>query len=101
MARLVLFFALCVLPALTSAANPFLVRGRVYCDTCRAGFETEATPGIPGRHLPLDSLFFMLVHPPLVYTPLIHIAGFLKLFYIICLCFLIYNISTSNIDLVW
>lgn len=74
MARLVLLFALCVLPALTSAANPFLVRGRVYCDTCRAGFETEATPGIPGTHLPLDSLFFMLVHPPLVYTPLIHIC---------------------------
>ncbi|GAB2271152.1 hypothetical protein Dimus_005998 [Dionaea muscipula] len=25
------------------AANPYTVEGRVYCDTCRAGFETSAT----------------------------------------------------------
>ncbi|XP_058179527.1 pollen-specific protein C13-like [Rhododendron vialii] len=54
MARLVVLFALCVLPALASAANPFLVRGRVYCDTCRAGFETEATPGIPGAKVRIE-----------------------------------------------
>ncbi|KAI3685399.1 hypothetical protein L6452_34641 [Arctium lappa] len=40
--------ALCVLlPALISASrpmsHPFLLQGQVYCDTCRAGFETSAT----------------------------------------------------------
>ncbi|XAR73347.1 hypothetical protein NMG60_11007291 [Bertholletia excelsa] len=50
MARMVVLFALCVLPALVNAndaGNPFTVIGRVYCDTCRTGFETDATPGIP------------------------------------------------------
>ncbi|KAK9088407.1 hypothetical protein Scep_027489 [Stephania cephalantha] len=50
MARVVLisFVALiCVLPALVSASrpvrNPFVVHGKVVCDTCCAGFETTAT----------------------------------------------------------
>ena len=52
MAKSVLMLALCVLlPALISAArpmsHPFLLQGRVYCDTCRAGFETSATTYIP------------------------------------------------------
>ncbi|KAL6227789.1 hypothetical protein ACLB2K_001745 [Fragaria x ananassa] len=43
--------ALCVLPALVSAkilGKPFHVQGRVYCDTCRCGFETSATIYIAG-----------------------------------------------------
>ncbi|RVW56255.1 Protein downstream of FLC [Vitis vinifera] len=47
MGRLMLLVALCVLPALVSAgrpvSQPFVLQGRVYCDTCRAGFETSAT----------------------------------------------------------
>ncbi|GJX03119.1 pollen-specific protein C13-like protein [Tanacetum coccineum] len=53
MAKLVLLLALCVvaLPMLISASRPmsrpFRLTGRVYCDTCRAGFETSATTYIP------------------------------------------------------
>lgn len=49
--RVLLLFALCVLPGLVSArtlGNPFHIQGRVYCDTCRCGFETTATTYIPG-----------------------------------------------------
>lgn len=52
MSRVVLvLLALCVLPALVSAkivGKPFHVQGRVYCDTCRCGFETSATTYIAG-----------------------------------------------------
>ncbi|KAK9134323.1 hypothetical protein Syun_013653 [Stephania yunnanensis] len=45
-------FGLCFLPALAMAArpvkNPFIVHGKVFCDTCRAGFETYATTYVPG-----------------------------------------------------
>lgn len=49
----VVMWALCALPALISARRhhvekPFILEGRVYCDTCRAGFETSATTYIPG-----------------------------------------------------
>ncbi|KAH7567786.1 hypothetical protein ACOSQ2_010374 [Xanthoceras sorbifolium] len=58
MARTLLLIALCVLPALVSAArparNPFLVQGRVYCDTCRCGFETSATTYIPGAKVKVE-----------------------------------------------
>ncbi|XP_076958991.1 pollen-specific protein C13-like [Bidens hawaiensis] len=52
MAKSVLIVALCVLlPALISASRPmsrpYVLQGRVYCDTCRAGFETSATTYIP------------------------------------------------------
>ncbi|KAI3760807.1 hypothetical protein L1987_51206 [Smallanthus sonchifolius] len=52
MAKSVLMLALCVLlPALISASRPmsrpYVLQGRVYCDTCRAGFETSATTYIP------------------------------------------------------
>lgn len=54
MAKLIVLFALCVLPALAVATRPmktpFTVEGKVYCDTCRAGFETSATTYIPGKH---------------------------------------------------
>lgn len=52
MAKLVAFFALCMLFAATATAHfmdrPFLVKGKVYCDTCNCGFETTATRYIPG-----------------------------------------------------
>jgi hypothetical protein len=49
MAKLTFAFALCVLfsAAIVSAGRPnripLAIRGRVYCDTCKAGFETSAT----------------------------------------------------------
>ncbi|KAE8077348.1 hypothetical protein FH972_015920 [Carpinus fangiana] len=60
MARRVLLVALCVLlPALMVSAsrpvsNPFVVKGRVYCDTCRAGFETSATTYIAGARVKVE-----------------------------------------------
>lgn len=54
MAKLLVFFALCVLPAIASAINdPFLVTGKVYCDTCRVGYETSATRYLPGKPYPI------------------------------------------------
>ncbi|KAK8492284.1 hypothetical protein V6N13_109998 [Hibiscus sabdariffa] len=45
MAKVLLLFALCVLPALVSATrmvkSPLMVQGHVYCEHCRAGFETS------------------------------------------------------------
>ncbi|KAF1889948.1 hypothetical protein Lal_00025278 [Lupinus albus] len=43
---------LCVVPAMVIAIpsltiNPFIVKGRVYCDPCRLGFETPITTYIP------------------------------------------------------
>ena len=59
MARLVILMLLCVLPALATArflhhAKPFVVQGRIYCDTCRAGFETSATTYIPGARVRIE-----------------------------------------------
>ncbi|KAB1199832.1 Protein DOWNSTREAM OF FLC [Morella rubra] len=60
MARTPLLFALCViLSALAvSARRPvsdrFIVKGRVYCDTCRAGFETSATTYITGAKVRVE-----------------------------------------------
>ncbi|KAL2531359.1 Pollen Ole e 1 allergen and extensin family protein [Abeliophyllum distichum] len=51
MAKLVVFLALCMLPAIAIAhfaGNPFLVKGRVYCDTCRCGYETSASKYLAG-----------------------------------------------------
>ncbi|KVI07311.1 protein DOWNSTREAM OF FLC-like [Cynara cardunculus var. scolymus] len=52
MAKMMMMLALCVLlPAVINAgrpmSRPFRLEGRVYCDTCRAGFETSATTYIP------------------------------------------------------
>ncbi|CAH2050655.1 unnamed protein product [Thlaspi arvense] len=55
--KVLLFLVLCVLSELVKGrmlGNPFLVRGRVYCDTCRAGFETEASHGIPGARVRIE-----------------------------------------------
>uniref|UniRef100_A0A6N2MYW4 Pollen-specific protein C13 n=1 Tax=Salix viminalis TaxID=40686 RepID=A0A6N2MYW4_SALVM len=57
MARVFLLLALCVLPALVSARpgrNPYAVQGRVYCDTCLAGFETPKTTLIAGARVKLE-----------------------------------------------
>ncbi|CDP01424.1 unnamed protein product [Coffea canephora] len=50
MAKLLVLVALCILPAIASAAipEPFTVTGKVYCDTCRVGYETPATTYLPG-----------------------------------------------------
>ncbi|KAF7829915.1 protein DOWNSTREAM OF FLC-like [Senna tora] len=54
-ARIGFLLFICVLPAMVAAirpqTNPFLVQGRVYCDTCRAGFETPATTYISGAEV--------------------------------------------------
>ena len=58
MAKLMLLVALFVLPAIVTAirpaANPMIVRGRVFCDPCRAGFETPATTYIRGAKVKLE-----------------------------------------------
>ncbi|KAL6176978.1 hypothetical protein ACLB2K_053610 [Fragaria x ananassa] len=52
MAKLVMLFALCVLPALAVATRPmrtpFTVEGRVYCDNCRFSYESSAITYIAG-----------------------------------------------------
>ncbi|XP_009760524.1 pollen-specific protein C13 [Nicotiana tabacum] len=55
MARLVAFVALCLLFAsLAAATSPFLVKGKCYCDTCRCGFETEATKYLAGSKVKIE-----------------------------------------------
>ncbi|KAK1318070.1 Pollen-specific protein C13 [Acorus calamus] len=52
--------ALCFLSTLVVAFSQsehkptFIVQGRVYCDTCRAGFETPATIYIPGANVKIE-----------------------------------------------
>ena len=59
--RVALLFLACSLPAMVAAIrperNPFRVQGRVYCDPCRAGFETSKTTYIPGASSILTLLF--------------------------------------------
>ncbi|XP_065874790.1 protein DOWNSTREAM OF FLC [Euphorbia lathyris] len=47
--QLLLLVALSSLCAVSSGGSgrPFYIRGRVYCDTCRCGFETNKTTYIP------------------------------------------------------
>ncbi|EEB93390.1 hypothetical protein MPER_07958 [Moniliophthora perniciosa FA553] len=59
MARLSVLLALCcLLPAIAFAArparNPLTVTGKVYCDTCRAGFETPASTYIAGAKVKVE-----------------------------------------------
>lgn len=70
MAKSMLLLALCVLlPALISGgrlmSKPFVLEGRVYCDTCRAGFETSATTYIP-RMLSISIIFINLYYKIIV-----------------------------------
>ncbi|KAI3462050.1 hypothetical protein Pfo_018713 [Paulownia fortunei] len=48
---LLVLFAVCVVPSIVSAhfmADPFLLKGSVYCDTCRCGYETSASKYLAG-----------------------------------------------------
>ncbi|XP_057969915.1 protein DOWNSTREAM OF FLC-like [Malania oleifera] len=58
MARLLVFIAVVLLPAIVSAtrplATPFTVEGAVYCDTCRFGFETSASTPISGARVRIE-----------------------------------------------
>lgn len=58
MAKLLLvLLAVCVAPAIVSARfmnKKFEVRGAVYCDTCRCGFETDASEYLAGNSLSLS-----------------------------------------------
>ncbi|KAL5751513.1 hypothetical protein ACOSP7_021722 [Xanthoceras sorbifolium] len=58
MARLLLLFAVFLLPVLVNAGNikgnPFHIRGRVYCDTCKCGFETSASYYIHGAKVRIE-----------------------------------------------
>ncbi|CAK9174265.1 unnamed protein product [Ilex paraguariensis] len=58
MARVMLMLALCVLTAILSearpVAKPMILQGKVYCDTCRAGFETSATTYITGAKVRVE-----------------------------------------------
>ncbi|KAM1761041.1 hypothetical protein ACFX12_003851 [Malus domestica] len=58
MAKLVLLIALCVLSALAAATGPmktpFTVEGKVYCDTCCAGYETKAITYIADAKVRLE-----------------------------------------------
>ncbi|XP_068637312.1 protein DOWNSTREAM OF FLC-like [Aristolochia californica] len=57
MAKQLIFIALCLLPALAAARSVrtvFTVQGRVYCDTCRAGFETPYTKYMPGAKVRVE-----------------------------------------------
>jgi hypothetical protein len=42
------FFAIAT--AVAAERPSFTVEGRVYCDTCRAGFETSVTTYLAGKH---------------------------------------------------
>ncbi|GAA0156030.1 hypothetical protein Leryth_009259 [Lithospermum erythrorhizon] len=53
MARFLIVLALCMLPAIVSAA-PFHLVGKCYCDTCRVGFETDASEYLPGSIVKLE-----------------------------------------------
>ncbi|CAM8981606.1 hypothetical protein QQ045_028904 [Rhodiola kirilowii] len=58
MSKSLLFVALCVLPLIVGAtrplSNPLVVQGRVYCDTCRAGFLTSASTYIAGAKVRVE-----------------------------------------------
>ncbi|KVH87584.1 protein DOWNSTREAM OF FLC-like [Cynara cardunculus var. scolymus] len=58
MAKLLVFLALSLLPLLSTATvdagNPFRLKGRVYCDTCRCGFETSVTKYLAGAKVKVE-----------------------------------------------
>ncbi|GAA0149074.1 hypothetical protein LIER_08340 [Lithospermum erythrorhizon] len=53
MARFIAFLVLCLLPAIVSA-GPFHLTGKCYCDTCRVGYETEASIYLSDINVKLD-----------------------------------------------
>ncbi|KAK8952773.1 Pollen-specific protein C13 [Platanthera guangdongensis] len=56
-ATLFLFFSI-ALPASVASTPTFSVVGRVYCDTCRAGFETNVTEYISGANVKIECTHF-------------------------------------------
>lgn len=46
----ILFYVLASTATATDAPD-YVVQGRVYCDTCRAGFETNVTEYIKGKEI--------------------------------------------------
>lgn len=66
MAKILLaVLALCFVSISTAhfASRSYMLQGRVYCDTCRCGFETPATKYLHGYHLSLSlSKLFCLVY---------------------------------------
>lgn len=76
MAKLqLMLFALCLIPALASAriiGSPYIVKGCVYCDTCRAGFETSATKYLAGKlSTRTRSIYYLLARLLLVLVGLL------------------------------
>ncbi|XP_031486317.1 pollen-specific protein C13-like [Nymphaea colorata] len=53
-AALVALFILSALAAPAHGLDRFVVQGRVYCDTCRFGFETKATTYIAGAKVRVE-----------------------------------------------
>lgn len=73
---LLVALSLCILPLIFPVATAtFHVKGSVYCDTCRAGFETNATFYIEGTHTHTHTLLtchlFFFLPNLLVYMLLI------------------------------
>ncbi|XVF58941.1 hypothetical protein PTKIN_Ptkin07bG0106800 [Pterospermum kingtungense] len=51
-AKLFLLLSICLLPMIVNAQRkPFQIIGKVYCDACRAGFETSKCSYIPGARV--------------------------------------------------
>lgn len=50
----ILFYVLADTAVATSAPD-YLIQGRVYCDTCRAGFETNVTEYVKGMYAFLNA----------------------------------------------
>ncbi|EYU31033.1 hypothetical protein ABFS82_08G228300 [Erythranthe guttata] len=53
----VVLFSVCVVPAIVTAhfaGDPFLVKGCVYCDSCRCGFETDVTKYMPSAKVRIE-----------------------------------------------
>ncbi|KAG8474965.1 hypothetical protein CXB51_031678 [Gossypium anomalum] len=76
--KLFLLLAICVLPVLVNANNKaFQIVGSVYCDACRAGFETSKCSYIHGIVIKL-----IIFHHQLCFflQSLSHIIAFLGLF---------------------
>lgn len=63
MAKILLVLLSLFIAASISAAHfakdPFMLQGSVYCDTCRCGYETDASKPIAGKH---PTLFISFAH---------------------------------------
>lgn len=54
--------------AISNAAPDFIIQGRVYCDTCRAGFETNVTKYIEGTPLRKKNNIYIFFNRERVYS---------------------------------